>query len=224
MTSAAVPAGSEEVAALKADLRHVQSRTKELLLCQGAGVSGASVALSQLAGRLEAALRSLLPAQLLADLELPLSSSVPARLAEAVTAPRRSASLAASLSQMVRALDLPASGDTPLADERCPLSGGESLQELAVRHLLEGRDSPEGEESCSERAEAGGGGGTGLDDQVSQVDLLVERLVRAAATLGRQGAAETTLHTAPPADDRWVPAGSAPTGRSAVGTGQGSLM
>ncbi|XP_043224405.1 plectin-like [Amphibalanus amphitrite] len=193
---------AEEMAALKADLRHVQNRTKELLLCQGAGVSGASVALSQLAGRLETALRSLVPAHLLADLDLPLSSSVPARLAETVTAPRRSASVAAalagpprSLSQMVRALDLPA-GET-LADERCPLSGGDSLQELAVRHLLEGRDSPEGEESCSERGEAAVGGGSGLEEQVTQVDLLVERLIRAAATLGQKAVAQTPSPAAP---------------------------
>ena len=205
--------------ALKADLRHVQSRTKELLLCQGAGVSGASVALSQLAARLETALRSLLPAHLLADLDLPLSSSVPARLAEAVSAPRRSASVAAalagpprSLSQMVRALDLPA-GET-LADEKCPLSGGDSLQELAVRHLLEGRDSPEGEES-SERGEVGAGGG-GLEEQVTQVDLLVDRLIRAAATLGQKGAEATSAApatTQTPVSttaDRWVPTSGAP--------------
>lgn len=181
--------GSEEMALLKEDLRHLQSRTQDLLLCQGAGLSGASVALSQLAARLEAAVATLLPTP--ARSPLPHAASVPARLADG-SAPsplaaghRRTASLVSplaapprSLSQMVRALDLPA-GET-LADERPPLAGGDSLQELAVRHLLEGRDSPEGEECCH-RGERGSGEAVGLDEQVQVVDGLVERLIRAAA-------------------------------------------
>ncbi|XP_037088816.1 leucine zipper putative tumor suppressor 3-like [Pollicipes pollicipes] len=95
---------AEEMLTLKAELRHVQSRTKELLLCQGAGVSGASVALSELAARTagsnsdsEAELR-----ERLAQLE---AENVELRRQQSHTADNETASLRQELQKKDRQLE-----------------------------------------------------------------------------------------------------------------------
>ncbi|CAL4071125.1 unnamed protein product [Meganyctiphanes norvegica] len=175
---------------LQSEMSSVQSKARELMVCQGAQVSGSSVALANLAVRLQTLIGKLVQDYSITESDLDLivtpnesdssntsSTNVtpehksPLKVLSRTPSPRKTASF---LSALLNAMHRPGPSR----------AGRATVVYNGNKQVTEGRNSPEGSES-HDTAEVEGGNNFNatLSDQVIDVDVLLTRFLKVCCVL-----------------------------------------
>ncbi|XP_068241894.1 uncharacterized protein [Palaemon carinicauda] len=185
--------------ALQAEICSIQSRTRDMMVCQGAEVSGAAVSLANLSARLQTLIDKLVQDYSIteADLEMivtPTESDSsasstngtperksPYKVSARTPSPRKTASFISALLHAMRGGP----------KEKMNQLGGTSHCNGTSKQITEGRNSPEGSESNDMELEGVKGGvgsssagnSVSLADQVTEVDVLLTRFLKVCCVL-----------------------------------------
>lgn len=192
--------------ALQAEICSIQSRTRDMMVCQGAEVSGAAVSLANLSSRLQTLIGKLIHDYSITDSDLEMivtptesdssASSTngtperksPYKVSARTPSPRKTASFISALLHAMRGG--PKEKTSP--KEKTNQLGGTTLCNGTSKQITEGRNSPEGSESHELEPEGGGSSSLGspssssslsLSDQVTEVDLLLTRFLKVCCVL-----------------------------------------
>ncbi|KAK3872751.1 hypothetical protein Pcinc_022186 [Petrolisthes cinctipes] len=175
---------------VESEMKSIQSRTRDMMVCQGAEVSGAAVSLANLSSRLHTLITKLVQDYSITDSDLEMivtpqesdssasstngtpERKAPYKVAARAPSPRKTASFIAALLNAMR-MGPKIKGSSHLG-ALSPCNG--------VTQTPEGRNSPEGSES-HEVVEDGGGKTISLADQVTEVDLLLTRFLKVCCVL-----------------------------------------
>ncbi|XP_071520657.1 uncharacterized protein corn isoform X2 [Panulirus ornatus] len=179
---------------LQSELNSIQSRTRDMMVCQGAEVSGAAVALANLSTRLQTLIGKLVHDYSITDADLEMivtpnesdssASSTngtperksPYKASARTPSPRKTASFITALLNAMRVG--PKGKITQLGVLPCNIN----------KQVTEGRNSPEGSESHEVVEHDGNSGSSSsssvsLTDQVTDVDILLTRFLKVCCVL-----------------------------------------
>lgn len=179
---------------LQSELNSMQSRTRDMMVCQGAEVSGAAVALANLSSRLQTLIGKLVQDYSITDSDMEMivtpsesdssASSTngtpehksPFKVSARTPSPRKTASF---ITALINAMRLGPKVKMTQSEGILPCNG--------TKQEIEGRNSPEGSESY-EVVEHDGNSGSGgsnvsLTDQVTEVDILLTRFLKVCCVL-----------------------------------------
>ncbi|XP_063843658.1 myosin-7B-like isoform X3 [Scylla paramamosain] len=180
---------------LQSEMSSIQCRTRDMMVCQGAEVSGAAVSLNNVSSRLRALIAKLVQDYTITDADLEMivtpsesdssassTNGTPEHKPPGIKAatrrtpsPRKTASfMTALLSAMRMGPTRSRMGD--LGGAICSLTNGSSKEQVT-----EGRNSPEGSES-HELVE-GSSASSSLTDQVTEMDVLLTRFLKVCCVL-----------------------------------------
>ncbi|XP_064122342.1 rootletin-like isoform X2 [Macrobrachium nipponense] len=186
--------------ALQAEICSIQSRTRDMMVCQGAEVSGAAVSLANLSSRLQTLIDKLVQDYSITESDLEMivtptesdssASSTngtperksPYKVSARTPSPRKTASFISALLHAMRG--------SP--KEKMNQLGGTSHCNGTSKQITEGRNSPEGSESIDLEPEGvkstlgsppSASNSVSLADQVTEVDILLTRFLKVCCVL-----------------------------------------
>ncbi|KAK7073685.1 hypothetical protein SK128_017553 [Halocaridina rubra] len=190
-----------KIMALQAEICSIQTRTRDMMVCQGAEVSGAAVSLANLSSRLQTLIGKLIQDYSIteSDLEMIVTPSEsdssasstngtperksPFKVSARTPSPRKTASFISALLHAMRGGP----------KEKMNQLDGTALCNGSSKQVTEGRNSPEGSESHDLELEGGTSNNIGssgsssnnvsLTDQVTEVDVLLTRFLKVCCVL-----------------------------------------
>ncbi|XP_076040995.1 microtubule-binding protein cornetto isoform X7 [Oratosquilla oratoria] len=177
----------QEYVALQSEMSNLQVKARDVMVCQGAEVSGASVALANLATRLHTLISKLIHDYSITDSDLEMivtpsesdssgsSANVtpernsPFKVSMRMPSPRKTAAFISALLNAMKG---------------GPRKTPTLFNSAASTSQVEGRNSPEGSESCEAvEGSAGPSKTLSLSDQVTEVDFLLTRFLKVCCVL-----------------------------------------
>lgn len=179
---------------IQSEMSSMQCRTRDMMVCQGAEVSGAAVSLNNVSSRLRALIAKLVQDYSIteADLEMIVTPSesdssasstngTPEHKPGIKTAVRRTPSPRKTASFMTALLSAMRMGPRPRMGD---LGGAiSSLTNGTTKEVTEGRNSPEGSESHELVEGSSGSSSCSLTDQVTDMDVLLTRFLKVCCVL-----------------------------------------